>query len=49
MTPEQQEEQRQSFAYGNAAFENEGITRETVKQASINLRTSTNAENKPAS
>lgn len=29
-SPEQQEEQRRSFAYGNTAFENELITREMV-------------------
>ena len=31
-SPEQQEEQRRSFAYGNTAFENELITREMVNQ-----------------
>ena len=31
-SPQQQEEQRQSFAYGNTAFENNLITREMVKQ-----------------
>jgi len=29
-SPEQREEQRQSFAYGNAKIENARITRETV-------------------
>lgn len=29
-TPEQREQQRRSFAYGNAAFENELITREMI-------------------
>lgn len=29
-SPEQQEEQRRSFAYGNTAFENDLITREMV-------------------
>lgn len=29
-SPEQQEEQRRSFAYGNTAFENELITREMI-------------------
>ena len=29
-SPEQQEEQRRSFAYGNTAFENKLITREMV-------------------
>lgn len=33
---EQQEEQRRSFAYGNAAFENSLITREMIdKQAEV--------------
>ncbi len=32
MTSMQQEEQRESFAYGNAHIENELVTRETVKQ-----------------
>ena len=30
MTAQQQEEQRRSFAYGNAKIENDLITRETV-------------------
>jgi hypothetical protein len=47
MTAEQQEEQRQSFAYGNAAFENERITRETVRRASENLKAISDAENQP--
>ena len=35
-SPEQREEQRRSFVYGNTAFENELITREMVeKQAQI--------------
>jgi hypothetical protein len=46
MTPEQQEEQRQSFAYGNAAFENDRVTRETVRRASEGLKAA-NAENEP--
>ena len=29
-SPQQQEEQRRSFAYGNTAFENELITREMI-------------------
>lgn len=38
-SPEQQEEQRRSFAYGNTAFENELITREMVdKQAEMIAR-----------
>jgi hypothetical protein len=31
-TPEQREQQRRSFAYGNAAFENSRITREMIDQ-----------------
>lgn len=30
MTPEEREEQRRSFAYGNAAIENPRVTRELV-------------------
>ena len=37
MTPEQNEEQRQSFAYGNAAFENPRVTREMVKEEAEDL------------
>ncbi len=33
MTPDQQEEQRRSFAYGNTHLENGRITRETIDQA----------------
>ena len=29
-TPEQREQQRRSFAYGNGAFENRRITREMI-------------------
>jgi hypothetical protein len=36
-TPEQQEEQRRSFAYGNTAFENDRITREMVDQQAEKL------------
>lgn len=32
MTPEQWEEQRRSFAYGNAKLENDYVTREMVDQ-----------------
>ena len=32
-TPEQQEAQRRSFAFGNTHFENERITRETIDRA----------------
>lgn len=30
MTPQQQEDQRRSFAYGNAKIENDRITREMI-------------------
>lgn len=33
MTPEEQEIQRRSFAYGNTHIENEDVTRETVEEA----------------
>lgn len=32
MTPEQKEEQRRSFAFGNTNIENARITRETVNE-----------------
>lgn len=32
LTASEQEEQRRSFAYGNANIENERVTRETVDQ-----------------
>jgi hypothetical protein len=38
MTPEQAEEQRRSFAYGNTKIENDSITRETVDRAAEMLR-----------
>jgi hypothetical protein len=38
MTPEQKEEQRRSFAYGNTNIENPRITRETVNQAADALK-----------
>lgn len=37
MTPEQWEEQRRSFAYGNTKIENDGITRETVDREAEDL------------
>lgn len=33
VTPEQQEEQRRSFAFGNTAIENSQITREMIDKA----------------
>ncbi len=38
MTPEEQEAQIQSFAYGNTHLENESITREDIRQAAESLR-----------
>jgi hypothetical protein len=37
-SPEQKEEQRRSFAYGNTNIENPRITRETVDQAAEKLK-----------
>jgi len=37
MTPEQAEEQRLSFAYGNTSIENPLITRETINTAATRL------------
>ncbi len=36
-TPEQREQQRRSFAYGNTAFENSRITREMVDRQAEKL------------
>ena len=38
VSPEQKEEQRRSFAYGNTNIENPRITRETVDQAAEKLK-----------
>lgn len=38
MTPEQKEQQRQSFAYGNAKIENSRISRESIRKAAEILR-----------
>jgi len=40
MTGEQKEEQRRSFAYGNAKIENPRITRQTVDQEAELLKQS---------
>jgi hypothetical protein len=37
LTPEQREEQRRSFAFGNTAFENSRITREMVDRQADEL------------
>jgi hypothetical protein len=36
-SPEQREQQRRSFAYGNTAFENKRITREMIDQQAEKL------------
>lgn len=38
MTPEEAEEQRRSFAYGNTKIENNSITRDTVDRAAEMLK-----------
>ena len=38
MSAEEEEEQRQSFAYGNTNIENSLVTRETIKEAAESLR-----------
>ena len=38
ITPEQSEEQRRSFAYGNTHIENSQITRETVNEEAEALK-----------
>ncbi|MQA66207.1 MAG: hypothetical protein GEU76_09960 [Alphaproteobacteria bacterium] len=40
MSPSEQEEQRQSFAYGNAKIENDLIQKETVARQSSVLKES---------
>ena len=37
MTPKQKEEQRRSFAFGNANIENEFVTKETINEAAEKL------------
>ncbi len=38
MTPEQREEQRRSFAYGNAKISNPNVTREMVDRAAEEMQ-----------
>jgi hypothetical protein len=40
LSPEEKEEQRRSFAYGNTNIENPRITRETVDQEAEKLKES---------
>lgn len=42
MTPEQQEQQRRSFAYGNAGIENARITREMIDEQAEKLKKTAN-------
>ncbi len=44
MTPQQQEAQRRSFAYGNAGFENERITRSMVDEQAEKLVSASSEE-----
>jgi hypothetical protein len=45
-TPEHREQQRRSFAYGNAAFENELITREMIDREADKLSRESDDERK---
>ena len=38
MTPQQREQQRQSFAYGNAHIENPRVTKQTVARQAAQLK-----------
>lgn len=40
MTPEEQEEQRRSFAFGNAGIENDRITRQMINEQADLLKES---------
>ena len=45
-SPEQREQQRRSFAYGNAAFENELVTREMIDREADKLSRESNDRHK---
>jgi hypothetical protein len=45
-TPEQREQQRRSFAYGNTAFENGRITREMIDEQAEKLARETDDRRK---
>ncbi len=47
MSPEQREEQRKSFAYGNTKFENDRITRSTIDRASRELAIQAELKSQP--
>ena len=40
MTPDDEEKQRRSFAYGNSKIENEDITRELIEKQAENIQRS---------
>jgi hypothetical protein len=44
MSPADKEEQRRSFAFGNANIENERVTRETVNKQAELMETSADGE-----
>ncbi len=44
MSPEQREEQRRSFAYGNSKIENQRITRSSIDQEAQKLEQEKNGE-----
>lgn len=46
-SPEQSEEQRRSFAYGNTAFENPLITREMIDRQAEIIAQEQNEQRKP--
>jgi hypothetical protein len=45
-SPEHREQQRRSFAYGNAAFENELVTREMIDREAEKLSRESNGKRK---
>jgi hypothetical protein len=45
MSPEEKEQQRRSFAYGNTHFENDRITREIVEKAAEDLKKGNDQKN----
>ncbi len=47
MTPAEKEEQRRSFAYGNANIENSAVTREIVDNVADEMNSSKSGKRKP--
>jgi len=47
LTPEEKEQQRRSFAYGNVAIENPRITREMVDRAADEIGSPSNMNARP--